>query len=174
MAAAHPGPQCIALDNKGAVARWSQLLQIIKSDRLMLMLRGRPWGLRPDGDVWEAAANLIQHKGPDNIKVLWTKGHATEEDVRSGKSTAEHRRGNEIADLLAGAAHDLQLDDKIAAGQLATARWTAARRVVRAVHAFLREALVERETLRKQKPKAISENAKSPRRDEVSDRTTMT
>ena len=107
VAAAHPGAQSIALDNKGAVSRWNQLLRAIKDGSLETILRRRPWGLRPDGDLWAAAARLIRNKGPESIRVVWTKGHATEEDVKSGKSCAAHKKGNEVADLLAGAAHDL-------------------------------------------------------------------
>ena len=165
VAAAHPGPQCIATDNIGTVTRWSQLLHAVKYDTLPLLLRRRPWGLRPDGDVWEAAAHLIARKGPDSIRVIWTKGHATDDDIREGKSCEEHRKGNEVADLLAGAAHELQPSDKAMAGRLAITRWTAAQRVVKAVHAFLREAIVERENLRQQKRRATSKKAGDCHRD---------
>ena len=108
IAAARPGPQCVATDNAGAVAKWNALLHLIRHGALHRFLRRRPWGLRADGDLWAAAAKLIKHKGPESIRVIWTKGHASEEDVRTGKSSEEHRRASDVADSLAGAAHALQ------------------------------------------------------------------
>ena len=70
VAASHPGPQCIATDNAGAVAKWNQILHIVKNNMLGRYLRKKPWGLRLDGDVWEAAANLAVRKGPDDIRVI--------------------------------------------------------------------------------------------------------
>ena len=107
--------------------------------------------MRQDGDVWAAAADLLLKKGPGNVQVVWTKRHATEEDIEKGTSTEENRIGNNIADQLAGAAHDLQPRDKQVASKLANARWVAAKQVVDASHAFLREAIVERDWVRKQK-----------------------
>ena len=43
------------------------------------------------------------------------------------------------------------------AGRLAITRWAAALSVVKAVHAFLREAIAERETLRQQQRQSFSE-----------------
>ena len=88
-------------------------------------------------------------EGPDSIRVVWAKGHASEEDVREGKSSEEHRRGNDIADNLAEAAHALQSPEAATAYMHAATRWNAAQRVVRAVHAFLREAILERSVLRR-------------------------
>ena len=93
MAASHPGPQCIATGNVGAVAGWNKLLNAIRANTLQKLLRRRPWGLRLDGDVWEAAVNLIAVKGTESIRVVWTKGHATDADIATGKSSEEHRRG---------------------------------------------------------------------------------
>merc|ERR1711965_1275870 len=97
-------------------------------------------------------------KGPSNVKVVWTKGHATADDIQKGTSTEANRSGNNIADQLAGAAHDLQPRDKQIASKLAHARWVAAKRVVDAAHAFLREATVERDALRKQIQRTIELN----------------
>ena len=85
VAASHPGPQRIASDNVGAVVRWNQLLRAVRCDTLTALVRRKPWGMRPDGDVWSAAANLIARKGPDNIEVVWTKGHATDDDINKAK-----------------------------------------------------------------------------------------
>ena len=109
-----------------------------------------------DGDVWEPAANLVARKGPDAIRVIWTKGHATEKDVREGKTSEAHKKGNDIADLVAEAAHELQPTHKALALRHASARWTAAQRVVQAVHAFLRDAIAERSVLRRQQRDTIA------------------
>ena len=85
IAAVHPGPQHVATDNIGAVKKWTNLLRLIECNELSHFLRKRPWGMRPDGDVWEVAATIVRTKGPSNIKVTWTKGHATEDDVQQGK-----------------------------------------------------------------------------------------
>ena len=118
-------------------------------------LRGRPWGLRTDGDIWAAAAELIQRKGPHSIRVIWTKGHATEEDVAKGVCSEEYRRANGVADGFAEAAHELHPKEVTVAHQHARLRWRTAQRVVRAVHAFLREALAERDALRRMKTSDI-------------------
>ena len=155
VAASHPGPQCIATDNVGAVAGWNKLLHAIRSNTLQQLLRRRPWGLRLDGDIWEAAANLIAIKGTEAIRVIWAKGHATGADIAAGKSTEELRRGNSIADTLANAAHEATPEGKALATKHARARWEAAHRVVCSVHAFLREAVSERSTLRNMKRQHI-------------------
>ena len=85
----------------GAVAGWNKLLYAIRSNTLQQLLRRRPWGLRLDGDIWEAAANLIATKGTEDIRVIWIKGHATDADIAAGKSSEEQRRGHAIADTRA-------------------------------------------------------------------------
>ena len=123
-----------------------------------MILRRRPWGMRLNGDIWAAAASLLTLKGPDNVQVVWTKGHATDNDIEQGTSTEENRDGNNIADQLARAAHDLQPRDKQIANGLAHARWAAAEQVVDAVHAFLRDAIVERDRVRNDKRRTIEIN----------------
>ena len=157
IAAAHPGPQHILTDNWGAVLKWNHMLNLVRHNRLAHYVRRKPWGLRADGDVWAAVATLAAQKGPNNIRVTWTKGHATEDDVRQGICTDEQRRCNEIADLLAGSAHSLQPAAHERIRLLASARWSAAKRVVRAAHLFIRSAILERRALRRHKTLQIQQ-----------------
>ena len=84
-----------------------------------------------------------------------SKGHATEEDVANGVCSAEYRRANGVADILAEAAHELHPEEVTLAHQHARLRWRAAQRVVKAAHAFLREALAECDVLRRMKTRDI-------------------
>ena len=113
--------------------------------------------------MWAAAAGLIIKKGPGSIKVAWTKGHATDEDVSQGKCTEEQRHGNNIADTLAGSAHQLQPLHHASIRNLASARWKAAQRVVQATHLFLRDAILARSTQRKQLITRIQHNREQAR-----------
>lgn len=41
---------------------------------------------------------MISNIDPRNIEIEWAKGHATDRDVHSGRTTEEHRRQNDRAD----------------------------------------------------------------------------
>ena len=43
----------------------------------------RPWGLQPDGDLWEHFHKAAIAKGVRSIKITSTKGHATEQHVEN-------------------------------------------------------------------------------------------
>ena len=144
----HDGPQHIVCDNAAAIVKWWQIWHMVQGGTLRHELRRRPWGLRNDGDVWEAIAEAMVAKGPTSLWVRWTKGHATEEDVATGLTSAVDRQGNKCADALADKAHHLSARLPAVASNHAAARWGSARTVVRAVHDFLEDALMERQRLR--------------------------
>ena len=53
-------------------------------------------------DIWEALNPLILNRASnDALKVTWTKGHATEEDVAKGKTSHEEKIRNIAAYKLA-------------------------------------------------------------------------
>ena len=58
----------------------------------------KAWGLQKDGDLWGTAWKAVLHRGASNQKIRKVKGHATEQDVAQGRSTAEDRFGNDKAD----------------------------------------------------------------------------
>ena len=58
----------------------------------------KAWGLQKDGNMWETAWKAVLHRGASNQKIRKVKGHATEQDVEQGRSTAEDRFGNDKAD----------------------------------------------------------------------------
>ena len=144
----HDGPQHIVCDNATAVVQVEKLQRCVLDGALQQKLRRRPWGLQCDGDVWSAVATALQEKGPQSVMVRWSKGHATEEDVRSGRVSAEDRLGNSYADRFAELAHRLGERLPAVASKHAAVRWEGAAAVVHDVHTFLAEAIRERQRLR--------------------------
>ena len=61
----------------------------------------KPWGLQKDGDLWQVLDKLVRQKGAHALKVSWTKGHATQQDIDKGRSSVFHRAGNDRADACA-------------------------------------------------------------------------
>ena len=70
----------------------------------------RPWGLMPNGDLWQAIHSHELSKGIDNITCAKVKGHTTVVDVIDGIVTSEDRQGNNEADRAA----DLGVQSKVA------------------------------------------------------------
>ena len=62
---------------------------------------GKGMGLLPDGDMLESIWKGIQARGTHAQRLSKVKGHATFEDVDTGKSTTEERLGNNEADACA-------------------------------------------------------------------------
>ena len=58
----------------------------------------KPWKLQTDGDLWELAWEAIHTRGLANQDLRKVKGHATEEDVREGRSTHQDKDGNDRSD----------------------------------------------------------------------------
>ena len=58
----------------------------------------KPWRLQTDGDLWEIVWEAIHTRGLSNQDLRKVKGHATEEDVREGRSTHKDREGNDRSD----------------------------------------------------------------------------
>jgi len=61
----------------------------------------KPWGLMPDGDLWELFQKHATAKGANSIKIVKVKGHANEDHVARGIITAQDRQGNHHADRAA-------------------------------------------------------------------------
>ena len=60
----------------------------------------RPWGLMPDGDLWQAFQHAVVAKGPHAVDLSKVKGHATDEMVEKGYP--RHLKvGNDHSDALA-------------------------------------------------------------------------
>ena len=58
-------------------------------------------GLQIDGDLWEQAWKAVLKRGSGNQALRKVKGHATEEDIRNGKSNRKDKEGNDLSDELA-------------------------------------------------------------------------
>ena len=53
-------------------------------------------------DIWDAVNSLVEERAKKNmLKVTWTKGHATEEDLLKGRTSLEEKARNIAADKLA-------------------------------------------------------------------------
>ena len=60
----------------------------------------KPWGMRPDGDVWAILECIVDARGRGATKCSKDKGHATDEDVRLGRVSVVDKAGNDIADRM--------------------------------------------------------------------------
>ena len=59
---------------------------------------GEPWGMQPDGDLWEQAWQAVLRRGAENQRIRKVKGHATEADVQNGTATRKDKDGNHYSD----------------------------------------------------------------------------
>jgi ribonuclease HI len=73
----------------------------------------RPFKLRSDGDLWAHFTKVVRAKGFDTVAFTWVKGHATDEHVRAGITTATHKHGNFVADQVADIGTQLHGKDTI-------------------------------------------------------------
>ena len=65
-------------------------------------------------DIWDAVNLLVQERASNNsLKVTWTKGHATEEDMEKGRTSPEEKERNIAADKLATDGIDLNEADAV-------------------------------------------------------------
>ena len=49
-----------------------------------------------NNDIWKSITSLIAERAKnETIKVTWTKGHATDEDIAKGKASQEEKGGME-------------------------------------------------------------------------------
>ena len=127
-----PKPVHIASDSSGFVDKANFL---IKAAHIWLMTYGSShhasrnpcgtvWGLQIDGDLWEIFWMGLLVRGPFSVRITWVKGHATQADIASGRSTHENRKGNNHADDAATWGTESHQP-----GMLALTRWLASRHI---------------------------------------------
>ena len=68
--------------------------------------RSRPdkkrWACTKDGDLWEHAQRMLIRRGPESVKTIKVKGHATDEMIESGAVSRDDKTWNDQADEAAG------------------------------------------------------------------------
>ena len=121
-----PGAQRYGVDNTSAVLDLQQ-------DLRRKGQRGKPWGLQDDGDVWEMIAKAIAARGKSATAVTKVKGHAKQEHIDNGETTAAHKEGNDLADEAAGLAKTAQRLHHSRIMRLLSMRWERAQMLVREV-----------------------------------------
>ena len=87
--------------------------------------KGEQWccsSARAAADLWRIFWHKLSDIGPDGISLVKTKGHATDADVQSGRSTAFQQRGNSNADHFAGRGVDIAVSCSPNAAALAAYR----------------------------------------------------
>ncbi|WP_353239659.1 hypothetical protein, partial [Limnohabitans sp.] len=91
--AAHmlPIPVHVGVDNSGADSNANKILSG------EFNLARRPWGMRPDGDVWGLLHSLIVQRGVGATRVTKVRGHATSAMVDSGAVRRQDMMGNYAA-----------------------------------------------------------------------------
>ena len=71
------------------------------------MKKRKPWGLLPDGDLWEMLESAIRSKGYHAVWFSWGKGHATLADMADGNVNVADAIANGYADKAADEGHRL-------------------------------------------------------------------
>ena len=90
-----PGPTHIASDSQAFCRKANEILANPEQHPR------RPWGLQPDGDLWQNFYQCATSKGVEAVRITWVKGHATDDHVAQGITTDTHRKGNDAADKCA-------------------------------------------------------------------------
>ena len=83
----------------------------------------KPWGMQTDGDLWQVAWEAIIARGSGNQDIRWVKGHATNEDIRQGRSSSSDQKGNDRSDTNA----DKGVEMVAGEGLVTLAKWAAQR-----------------------------------------------
>ena len=87
----------IGSDSRAFVDKAQDYLEMIKNGKEPQ----KPWKLISDGDLWQHFFDAAKAKGVGTIKLTWVKGHATQEHIDRGITTAEKLAGNHEADTTA-------------------------------------------------------------------------
>ena len=81
------------------------------------------WGTQTDGDLWQVAWEAVIVRGSCSQDVRWVKGHATNEDIRQGRSSSSDQKGNDRTDTNA----DKGVEMVAGEGLVTLAKWAAQR-----------------------------------------------
>ena len=96
-----------ATDNKSVVGKATKIIEVaIKHESNVREGKrtpdknplGKAWGLQTDGDLWQQAWEAVVKRGACNQTIRWVKGHATDEDVKAGRTTQKDKHGNQKND----------------------------------------------------------------------------
>ena len=157
----------IQADNAAFIGR----AQAIAMGRLC---RRKPWGLTPDGDLWEMLEAAIIAKGHHAVWFSWGKGHATISAMDNGEVDVANAIANGYADLAADEGHRLfemmgikNYAETLAAKQRAYGKLIAAiqRRIARVQAAASKARESAAEALRAEEPNLIPPPAPPPQGD---------
>lgn len=94
----------VALTGPGHVHQASDNLAFVLPANMYItnpMGKHRPFELMADGDLWAIYYKLLMQKGANAVKVTWVKAHTTEQQMLDGVTTANNRKGNASADVVA-------------------------------------------------------------------------
>ena len=91
------GPVHIGSDSKAFVDQANWHMQNMNKGKKLK----KPWKLISDGDLWEHFYLAVKRKGSKAVKITWVKGHATQEHINKGITTAVNKEGNDKADSVA-------------------------------------------------------------------------
>ena len=69
---------------------------------------------RPAADLWKSIWRRIEEltQNPEDVRLVWAKGHATDAHVASGATTEHHRVLNDRADALVAKAIQRAVDER--------------------------------------------------------------
>ena len=107
----------------------------------------KPFGSQKDGDLWRIWFLFLKEKGHRAVKITKVKGHATQDDIDSGKVRSTDKEGNDKAD--AAAKKGIKQHGEAV---IKTANWLSTRHkyyawLVRDIHTHIIEGYVIRNKL---------------------------
>jgi chitinase len=95
----------LALLSPEAVHMGTDSASFLRTARMIIaMPQGtpkRPWGLMPDGDLWQIFQHLVVAKGPHAVDISKVKGQVTHDMVRDEGFSLAQKIGNDHSDALA-------------------------------------------------------------------------
>ncbi len=138
LAIAAQDPTHIGSDSQSFIDKGNWVLSLIKQGEKPR----KPWGSHKDGDLWQMFYEFAQAKGEQSIKLSKVQGHATDQQVSSGKVKKEDKLGNDKADEAAKKGIGLHGEVVVKAANWYNGRHAKYIRLIRDIHNHLIEGTV--------------------------------
>ncbi len=106
-----------------------------------------PWGSTKDGDLWKLFHRFTIERGWESVKLTKVKGHAKEDQVRSGQILLKDKEGNDKADEAAKDAISHHGEGIVKAANWYTGRHILYTRLIKDIHTHLIEGTILRKKL---------------------------
>lgn len=103
------GPIHVASDNKNVVNAVGKMRTFLQDNaqrkakgwKTKINPLGKPFRSINDGDLLHELFRRVEAKGYEAVQATWVRGHATSAHIAEGRTTLEHKLGNDAADTAA-------------------------------------------------------------------------